>query len=206
MTVSSMPNECCWERKTATKTDPARANATRDVGEHQYLLTPRKMEFLMAAILSDQDIASLIQEKKPLPPDYQRRLKLRRKRGHREASLDITGVQAHEFRLILRQNAFNPLDFSVILAYLPAGTNRLFRLCRYNGKSHEHTNSIENQKFYEFHTHRATERYQEIGANEDAYAEPAEGFGTLRGALSCMFAECGFEVPPNVQEEFPLEV
>jgi hypothetical protein len=44
-------------------------------------------------------------------------------------------------------------------------------LRRHNGKSHEHTNQIEAGAFYDFHIHRATERYQELGMREDAYAE-----------------------------------
>jgi len=164
------------------------------------------MEDEMAVTLSDQDIADLIQEKKPLPPDYKTRLKLRRKRGHSEAALDITGAQGHEFRIILRQSEFNRLDFSVILSYLSSETNRLFRLRRYNGKCHQHTNSIEEHRFYEFHVHKATERYQQVGAKEEAFAEPDERFSTLGGALRCMLADCSFELPANMQEELPLEV
>jgi len=55
------------------------------------------------------------------------------------------------------------LDFSIILAYCPEASNQLFRLRRYNGKSHEHTNTIEADKFYNYHIHTATERYQELG-------------------------------------------
>ena len=47
--------------------------------------------------------------------------------------------------------SFNPLDFSVILAWLPPQSSTTFRLCRYNGKSHEHTNALEGNRFYDFH-------------------------------------------------------
>ena len=69
---------------------------------------------------------------------------------------------------MLRQNKINRLDFSVILAVRVPQSNLLFRLRRYNGKSHEHTNHIEGDTFYDYHIHMATERYQEIGTRKDA--------------------------------------
>ena len=103
------------------------------------------------------------------------------------------------FRLILRQSLFNILDFSIILAYRPPNSNQLFRLRRYNGKSHEYTNIIEQEKFYDFHIHHATERYRQIGAREDSYAEPTNEFSDFQEAVSCIIKECGFEIPPNTQ-------
>ena len=102
----------------------------------------------MAVTLTDAEIAALIAEAKPLPEDYQQRVQTRPKRGHRERELDLVGENGSKFRLILRQSSFNPLDFSVIIAWLPPQSTSLFRLCRYNGKSHEHTNALESEKFY----------------------------------------------------------
>src|SRR4030067_1874922 len=149
----------------------------------------------MAAIFSDQDISSLILERKPLPVDYRTKIQTRPKSGHKERELDIEGGDGGDYRLILRQSTFNPLDFSVILAYRPPKSNQLFRLKRYNGKSHEHTNPIEGETFYDFHIHQATERYQEIGAREDTYAKPTDRFADFQQAISCMFKDCGFEMP-----------
>ena len=75
----------------------------------------------------------------------------------------------------------------------------MFRLRRYNGRSHEHTNQIENDTFYDFHIHLATERYQELGAREDAYARPTDRYGTFRGALDCLFTDANFSVPPKAE-------
>ena len=133
----------------------------------------------MAVTHTDQAIQSLVQERKPLPVDWRRRTRMVPKRGHQERHLDVTGDGGSEFRVILRQNTINVLDFSVILALLVPQSNQVFRLRRYNGKSHEHTNYIEGQSFYDFHSHFATERYQEIGAREDAYAEPTDRYGTF---------------------------
>ena len=153
----------------------------------------------MAAIFSDQDISRLIQERKLLPDDYRTKIQIRPKLGHKEREMDIKGADGGEYRLILRQSIFNPLDFSIILAYRPPKLNQLFRLQRYNGKSHEHTNPIEGETFYDFHIQLATEKYQEIGAREDTFAKPTDRFADFQQAISCMFKDCGFEVPLDSQ-------
>jgi hypothetical protein len=159
----------------------------------------------MALILSDKEIADLVQEIKPLPPDYRTKIQMRPKPGHKERDLDLEGEKGNEFRLILRQSAINPLDFSIILAYRPPKSNQLFRLCRYNGR-HRHTNLIEGKTFYDFHIHQATARYQEMGAKEDAYAEPSDRFSDFNQALPCMLKDCGFHVPIEPQRRLFEEV
>lgn len=162
----------------------------------------------MPAKYSDAEIAEMIAERKPLPQDYRSRVQLRDKRGHKERELEVMGERKTQYRLILRQSDFNTLDFSIILAVNPADTNQLFRLRRYNGKSHEHTNQIEGGTFYDFHIHQATERYQESGAREDTFAESTDRYADFRSALRCMFEDCGFEAPqgaePSLFGEFNL--
>jgi hypothetical protein len=154
----------------------------------------------MAIRLSEAEISRLLAERKPLPPDYRERIQTKPKHGHKERELDVIGTDGSEFRLIFRQSEFNPLDFSVILAYRPPKTNQLFRLRRYNGKSHEHTNTLDGQTFYDFHVHKATERYQdESGLREDSYAESTKSFADFHGAIRAMLGDCGFNVPPNTQ-------
>lgn len=121
----------------------------------------KKGKFGMPVIFTDQEIAGLIQETKPLTSDYQAKIQTRPKRGHKERELDLKGSSGSEFRLVLHQSLFNPVDFSVILIYRPSNSNQLFRLRRYNGKNHEHTNPFEGAIFYDFHIHQATQRYQE---------------------------------------------
>lgn len=160
----------------------------------------------MGAILSDDDIAHLLAEKKPLPDDYRSKIQVRPKMGHKERELEVKGVNGSDFRLILRQSVINPLDFSIILVYRPPKSNQLFRLRRYNGKSHEHTNSIEVETFYDFHIHEATERYQEIGAREDTYAQPTTRFSDFHEAISCMIKDCAFETPFDPQRRLFEEI
>jgi hypothetical protein len=149
--------------------------------------------------LDDLKIDLLLTMPKTLPEDYRERLLARPKRGHSERELDISSADGTEFRIIIRQSMFNALDFSVILAFRPPKTSQLIRLKRYNGKSHEHENRIEGNNFYGFHIHTATERYQEMGLREDAYAELTDRYADLDSAVRCMLQDCGFEAPRNSQ-------
>jgi len=149
------------------------------------------------AVLTDEEIAKLIEEPKLLPPNYRSRLQLRPKRGRNERHLDVHGKDGGEYRIIASQSTSNPLAFSVILTYKVPRSNRLFRLRRYNGKSHEHSNRIEQQTFYDYHIHLATERYQQLGMREDSYAEATDRFADLESALNCLVADCRFELPTD---------
>ncbi|NLY39115.1 MAG: hypothetical protein GX044_07430 [Firmicutes bacterium] len=153
----------------------------------------------MSVWLTDQQIQDLIKEQKPLPPDYQQRLRLKPKRGHHESQLTITGNNGNRFRVILRKSDYNSMDFTVILAYLVPNTNQVFRLRRYNGKSHEHTNKIEGNRIFGFHIHLATERYQDSGMREDAYAEQSDEYSDINSAVMLMFKQCNFQMPSGTQ-------
>jgi hypothetical protein len=158
----------------------------------------------MPTFLKDAEIAALMAERKPLPDDYRTRLQTKPKRGHEERELDVTGANGRLFRVTLRQSLLNALDFSIVLAYLPPQSTTPFRLCRFNGKSHEHTNTLEGDTFYDFHVHRATERYQQSGLREDAFAEATNRYQDFATALRCLVQECGFEPPANDQGELFL--
>lgn len=153
----------------------------------------------MAVRFTDAEIATLIGEGKPVAEDWRSRIQLRPKRGHRERDLDITGVTGSRFLLILRQNNVNIRDFSLILALRVPGSNQLFRLRRYNGKSHEHTNLIEGNIFYDFHIHQATERYQDLGTQEDAFAEPTDRYADFHEALRCLIKDTNVILPTVAQ-------
>ena len=148
---------------------------------------------------SDSEITQMIEERKPLPSNYHSHIQLKDKRGHKERELDVVREHGTQYRLILRQSDFNTLDFSIILVVTPSDSNQLFRLRRYNGKSHEHTNQIEGDTFYDFHIHHATERYQESGCREDAFAEVTDRYADFHAALRCMLEDCGFETSQDAQ-------
>ena len=153
----------------------------------------------MAILLPDAIILELLSERKPLPLDYREKIQVRPKRGHKKRELDIIGIESSQFKLILRQSEFNALDFSVILSYCIPLTNQRLHLRRYNGKSHQHTNSIEDTICYDFHIHTATERYQRLGAREDGYAEPTARYADINQAIHCCLSDCAFDLPPDAQ-------
>lgn len=45
----------------------------------------------------------------------------------------------------------------------------------------------------------ATERYQQSGLREDAYAAPTKRFADFDGALECFVADCNVILPTNPQ-------
>jgi len=115
---------------------------------------------------------------------------------HEEAQIEIAVQDTGTFRVIVRKNRINPLDFSVILGYIPVERLRLFHLRRYNG-AHRHTNKLEGGKFQDFHIHYATQRYQEAGWEIDAYAEPSDRYGTVDAALETLLDDCNFLRPES---------
>lgn len=60
-------------------------------------------------------------------------------------------------------------------------------------------NKIEKQTFFGFYIHTATERYQQSGYREDAYAENTDRYADYHGAIECMVRDCGFVVSDNNQ-------
>lgn len=155
----------------------------------------------MPIMYLESQIATLLLEHKPVSGSWRDQIRLRPKQGHGERHLDLTGNEGSAFRLIFRQSHRNPLDFSIILAVRPPQSNQFFRLRRYNGKSHEHTNHIEGDSFYDFHVHLATERYQAFGTREDAYAEPTERYSDFRGAVQCLIDDVNLEISPEAQSD-----
>ena len=153
----------------------------------------------MAVRYTDPEIATFLQERKILPTDWQARARMASKLCHKEQQLDVDGADGSKFRLILRQSTVNLLDYSAILAVLFPRTYHVFRLRRHNGRSHQHTNRLEGRSFYDFHIHMATERYQENGLREDAYAEPTDRYTTFEEALSCLLSDAHFDVTPGLQ-------
>lgn len=141
----------------------------------------------MSMRFSDEEISRMLEVAKVLPPDYQERLA-------RAGKLEVEGPDDKTYSLIVRQNRHYPDDFSVILGVRLQDGGALFRLRGYNAKSHEHTNRIEGRKFYEFHIHTATERYQAGGHDEDSFAEPTDRFNDLSSALESLVNDCGFVI------------
>lgn len=164
----------------------------------------------MTRILTDEEIDRLLMESKPLPHNWKLRLQQRPKSDSQFTQRDcsVNGIDGHKFKIILRQNKINPLDFSIILMFEDKdGTE--FHLCRYNGKHpSQHTNRLEKahglpNSFFRnvFHIHRATQRYQEEGLDIVGYAEVTTEYSSFEKALDVFLKVNGFSFS---DEDFPL--
>jgi hypothetical protein len=148
-------------------------------------------------ILTDEQTAALLQQEKSVPSGLRPLSRLVEKNRCNRRDYDVPRPLASgdRFVILVRQNMLNRFDFSAILGYRLPGVNTIFRLRRYNGKSHYHSNPIENERFRDFHIHMATERYQKLGAKEDHFAIMDRRYSDLDGAIDCLLFDCGFRSP-----------
>lgn len=146
-------------------------------------------------ILADEQISALIRQEKPTPSGLRPFSRLIEHNQYRRRDYEITCDSGEEFVIAIRESILNLFDFSAILGYKLPGISTIFRLRRYNGKSHQHSNPIENEKFREFHVHTATERYQKRGAKEDHFAVIDRRYFDINGAVDCLLVDCGFRSP-----------
>ncbi|MDP2168101.1 MAG: hypothetical protein Q8J64_07205 [Thermodesulfovibrionales bacterium] len=154
-------------------------------------------------ILTDQEIAAYISEPKVVPNNWYSGLGLKDKSQyqHREKELEIEGREKNLFRVIIRQNKLNILDFSIILTLREKDSNVEYNLLRVNGKHpSRHTNKWEKENklpghtfWPHFHIHKATQRYQESGYNIDGYAEVTPHYSDFHSALNQFLLECNFK-------------
>lgn len=151
--------------------------------------------------MNDQEIQKLLEEKKTITLDNYRKLfALSKIKGkHKEQEVQLTGVNQDDFAVKIRQSTINPLDFSVILCFIPKEKNKYFRLKRYNGKSHKHKNGLEKDEFYDFHIHTATQRYDDLGYDEETFAQISDKYSDLKSAIESMVEECNIIIPNGAQ-------
>ena len=58
----------------------------------------------MSIRYSEDEIARMLAEEKPLPDGYRSRMQLRDKRGHKERELEVVGASGNTYKVILRQD------------------------------------------------------------------------------------------------------
>ncbi len=148
---------------------------------------------------TDNEIESLMAEEKVFNGTIEDILAFKESDGHKRASIEMKRSDGAKFIVKLRQSLQNINDFSAIFAFQPKGSNKDFKLRRYNGKNQEHTNKLEGNKFYGFHIHIATQRYQDAGKKEESYAEKTTRFGDIKSALKCLLQDCNIKTNPNPQ-------
>jgi len=146
-------------------------------------------------ILLDDEINNLFAEEKILPKGYPKKMKTKVKSGlqHEQRELITQGEEGHTFKIILRKNRIDFLDFSIILRYRDDKTGIWYNLARYNGK-HFHTNTLEGDSFHDFHTHIATQRYQEAGLRIETYAKVTKTYKTFTEAINAFLKDFNFHV------------
>jgi len=156
----------------------------------------------MDLFLNDNQIDDLIAEEKQIKLFLKDIWALKTKGVHKENDFTINRLDGSQFKIILRQNTLNVLDFSVIIGYIPKESNQVFKLKRYNGKSHQHSNKIEKQIFYDFHIHKATERYQTYGMKEESFGEPSNRYSDIKSAFACLINDCNIIFANEKQLDF----
>lgn len=131
--------------------------------------------------LTDGRIAELIACRKHVERANQ---KLRPEGKHLRRDFIAKSVdERHEFVIFTRQSTVIPESFSAGLRW-KSKTGEEVILLRCNGSDHEHTNTIEGEKFSgRCHVHTATERYASLGKKIDSFAQPEGAYRTLDGAL-----------------------
>ncbi len=139
--------------------------------------------------LTDEKIISLLTlPKKITNPN----ITPKEKGAHWELNYNVIGKQnpSDQFRLYSRQNTIEHDDFSCGLTWvMPSGEE--VHLVRYNGKSHTHPNRLEHQTIpFQYHIHRATEKYIRAGKKPEGYAEATERYQDLQGAFRCLLTDC----------------
>jgi hypothetical protein len=128
----------------------------------------------------------------------------------RKKQYELTGPDNEFFEVYLRQNLTPDMedDFSCGLLFHLA-TGETLTLCRYNGPSHMHVNSIEKQKLENVcHIHLATARYIRAGLKAEKYAEATDRYWTLEGALHCLVQDCnilGITTTPDQTNQLKFE-
>lgn len=153
----------------------------------------------MSYYFTDEEINSYISEEKIFPGTIEEFLIFKEFDGHKSASVELPRSDGSRFIIKLRQNLNDINDFSAIIVFQEKGNNKYFKLRRYNGKSHEHTNKLERNKFYAFHIHIATQRYQDAHRKEESYAEETSRYSDINGALNSLLNDCNIRIAINPQ-------
>jgi hypothetical protein len=153
----------------------------------------------MDKILSDKEIEDLVLEPKRIPDGLSPLRRLTQHGMHVRKDFEVESKISPDngFVVKVRQSSINSLDFSAILGYKVPGTNTIFRLRRYNGSNHDHTNPLERTTLTGFHIHKATERYQRHGPHHDTFAESTSDHSSLDTAIRALLRDCGFD-PPEI--------
>jgi hypothetical protein len=131
--------------------------------------------------LTDENIAQLLALPKRVenPQSREKTEGKHRRRDFRVVSLD----EAHRFTLFTRQSTKITNGFSAgLLWHAKSGEDVILLRC--NGGDHPHPNVLERERIeYQCHVHVLTERYIAANRKGEGFAEVAQTYHTLQGAL-----------------------
>ena len=106
----------------------------------------------------------------------------------------------YTFQLFHRQSLLLASSFSYGLLWTPSHRENII-LTRYNGASHNHTNTIENESIeMHCHIHVATQRYIESNQKAEHYAIETDKYEAPHEAFLCLLTDCnigGYEQNDN---------
>lgn len=106
---------------------------------------------------------------------------------HRQKNFAATSEDGSTYRIYLRENLEDNLDFSCGLS-LVRRSGKSLSLARYNGPSHVHCKIR-----YRCHVHRATAKAILAGRKIDNHAEETDRYRSLEGAFACLIEDCGVQ-------------
>lgn len=154
--------------------------------------------------VTDAEIARLVALPKRVTNPGARQ---RQQRGSWQINYECTTDTGENFRIYRRQNIRDPESYSCGISYiLPSGQHLTLR--RYNGPSHEHSNTLEGGATLRLvcHVHRATERYIRAGRKPDHYAEATTRYTTLDGAFLALIEDCNVSGFGNNDDTSQMEL
>jgi len=152
--------------------------------------------------LTDNEIEKLISESKTWPGRH--KITFKREAGHKRAGKELETRSDNRFNVFIRQNARDPLDFSVGLVYMDRTTGEKIHLLGCNGPSHRHPNKIEgNDVDFTFHVHQATERYIIAGKEAEGWASGTDEYKDLDSALAYFAKRANIQPVPYIKKAPP---
>ncbi len=153
--------------------------------------------------LTDIEIEELINEEKIWQGNQ--RIRLTRENGHERFNKELETETKNRFRVFIRQNIRDPLNFSIGLIYIDRATGENISLLRCNGPTHQHPNKIEGDNTdFVCHIHRATQRYIEAGKKPEGWANETGEFNNIDSALAFFSKEVNIRPVPYLREAPPV--
>lgn len=148
--------------------------------------------------LTDEQIGFLLDEPKNWPG--RKIIGLKREYKYLRGDKVLESRTGNYFRVFIRLNTEDPLDFSVGLVFRDKLTGEEIKLLRCNGPSHSHPNRIEQERLDSvYHIHKATERYMKAGMKAESWAFGTEEYDDIHSALTYLSEIANIQPSPTIK-------